>query len=148
MTEVSIQDVQPRPLAAVRATYERPELSTVLIASLDKVYAFLNERQIGGRGCNVVIYDGAGSMIAGVEMATAFQPGGDVVLAATPAGRVATATHVGPYREMMRTNDAIVAYCRESGLKLTGVSWEVYGDWDEDESKVLTDVFYLLAESS
>lgn len=147
MTEVSIQDVQSRPLAAVRATYERPELSTVLIASLDKVYAFLNERQIGGRGCNVVIYDGPASMIAGVEMATAFQPEGDVVLAATPAGQVATATHVGPYHEMMRTNDAIVAHCRDSGHKLAGVSWEVYGDWDEDESKLLTDVFYLLAEA-
>jgi effector-binding domain-containing protein len=145
MTAVSIQDVQPRKLAAVRASYARPELSNVLIASLDKVYAFLNERQIGGRGCNVVIYEGASNMIAGVEIAGAFEPSGEVSAYATPAGRAATAQHVGPYREMGRTNDAIVSFCRESNLRLSGVSWEVYGDWEEDESKLLTDVFYLLA---
>jgi effector-binding domain-containing protein len=144
VTTVSIQNVRARRLAAIRAAYARPELSSVLIASLDKVYAFLNERQIGGRGCNVVVYDGPGSMLAGVEIAGAFEPAGEVIAYATPAGRVATAQHVGPYREMGRTNEAIVAYCREAGLRLAGVSWEVYGDWEEDETKLLTDVFYLL----
>jgi effector-binding domain-containing protein len=113
---------------------------------LDKVYAFLNERQIGGRGCNVVIYEGDSTMIAGVEISGAFEPSGEVIAAATPAGRVATATHVGPYNQMGRTNEAILVFCRESGLQPAGTSWEVYGDWEEDESKLRTDVFYLLAQ--
>jgi effector-binding domain-containing protein len=146
VTNVTVQNVQARPLAAVRGQYARETLSSVLIASLDQVYAFLNERKMGGRGHNIVIYSSHQDMVAGVEISGPFEPAGNVVAAATPAGRVATATHVGPYKEMGRTNDAITAWCRESGLQLAGPSWEVYGDWEEDQSKLVTDVFSLLRD--
>ncbi|HZP57974.1 MAG TPA: GyrI-like domain-containing protein [Dehalococcoidia bacterium] len=97
------------------------------------------------RGHNVAIYHNGRTMTVGVQIdAAAFQPRAGVTLSATPAGRAATATHIGPYAEMRRTNDAIIAWCREAGLQLSGPSWEVYGDWEEDESNARTDVYYLL----
>ncbi len=144
MSEVTVQHVEARPLAAVNAGYTRETLSSMLIASLDQVYAFLNAKKIGGRGHNVVIYQNSCTMVAGVEISGAFEPAGGVVATATPAGLVATATHIGPYSEMARTNDAILAWCRESGNQFSGISWEVYGDWDADESQLRTDVHYLL----
>lgn len=44
------------------------------------------------------------------------------------------------------THDAIVAWCAEHGLVTTGVRWEVYGDWQEDESRFETVVRWLLAD--
>ena len=146
MTEVRVEEAEARRLAAVRGSYTRPTLSTVMISLLDKVYAFLNERQIGGRGCNVVIYDGPSTMVAGVEIAGPFEPAREVIAAETPAGRVVTAQHVGRYQEMGRTYDAIQMWLKESGERETGVSWEVYGDWEEDESKLLTDIYFQLAD--
>lgn len=28
--------------------------------------------------------------------------------------------------------------------ELAGINWEIYGDWNEDESKLETEIFYLL----
>ncbi|WP_395739374.1 hypothetical protein [Prosthecobacter sp.] len=41
-------------------------------------------------------------------------------------------------------------FCADQGHRLTGVSWEIYGHWDEswnkDASKIRTDVFYQLED--
>ena len=33
------------------------------------------------------------------------------------------------------------------GPRLAGVSWEVYGDWDDDPAKRRTDIYHLCAEA-
>lgn len=80
----------------------------------------------------------------GVEVSRAFEPSGDVVLTGTPAGEVATAVHVGGYDQLHRTHDAIHAWCAREGRGFAGTSWEIYGDWSDDPSKVETTVCYLL----
>ncbi len=40
--------------------------------------------------------------------------------------------------------EATIAGACAQGGRITGASWEVYGDWSEDWSKVRTDIFYLL----
>jgi hypothetical protein len=39
---------------------------------------------------------------------------------------------------------ALEQWFRETGRRPAGVSWEVYGDWDDDPAKRRTDVYFLL----
>jgi effector-binding domain-containing protein len=85
----------------------------------------------------------------GAEVATPFTGHGEVVGSTTPAGSVATTTHYGPYGRLGDAHAAIRRWCADNGHTLTGPNWEVYGhwldEWNNDPSKVRTDVYYLLA---
>ena len=65
----------------------------------------------------------------------------------TPGGRVARTLHRGPYARIGEANDAIHAWCRENGQRVSGLSWEVYGDWAENEVDLETEIFWQLSES-
>jgi effector-binding domain-containing protein len=80
----------------------------------------------------------------GVEVVRPFERAGDVHATETPAGEVALAVHVGRYDGLGKTHAAIQAWCAEHGRPLAGKSWEVYGDWTDDESKLETTIAYLL----
>lgn len=62
----------------------------------------------------------------------------------TPAGEAATAKHIGPYHQLRAAHEAIHAWRSAQDRRFAGKSWEVYGDWNADETKLETDVFYLL----
>jgi effector-binding domain-containing protein len=62
-----------------------------------------------------------------------------------PSGRAAHVTHIGPYDQMKLAYDAIDAWAPTSSDRITGPSWEVYGDWTDDVSKLETDIYFLLA---
>jgi effector-binding domain-containing protein len=80
----------------------------------------------------------------GVEVDQPFAGNERVVCSSTPAGIVATTVHLGPYDRLGEANAAIHQWCAEHGRTLAGPSWEVYGHWTDDVSKLRTDVFYLL----
>jgi hypothetical protein len=46
---------------------------------------------------------------------------------------------------MKSTYDVLYAEAKAKGLKLTPLSMEVYGDWNEDPTKVRTDLYLYLA---
>lgn len=142
---IDVVEAEASQIAAVRAQWERSTLPSVIVSSVDQVYAFLAALPELARGCNVVIYDRPWSILAGVEVTGAFEGDGNVTRSATPQGRAARTLHRGPYAEMGRANEAIQAWCREHNQKPTGITWEVYGDWSEDESKLTTEVFYQLS---
>jgi effector-binding domain-containing protein len=74
---------------------------------------------------------------------------GEVVLSATPAGAVASITHLGPYRGLGAAHDAIRQWCIARNHSLAGPNWEIYGhwksEWNTDPSQIRTDVYYQLA---
>jgi hypothetical protein len=72
-----------------------------------------------------------------------------------PAGRVATALHIGPNQRLGETHAAIHAWAVANkasfagkpfaGKSSFGESWEIYGDWTDDAAKLETRVEYLLS---
>ena len=114
---------------------------------LDLVWPVLREQGVS-TGHNVVVYYGgaAGRLTieAGVEAPTDFTDRGEVRHASTPAGDVAVATHYGEYADLASAYAALDRWCEDTGRRPAGVSWEVYGDWEEDPAKRRTDVFFLL----
>lgn len=150
---IKLVDVAPVPLAAVKRTILRSELGRNIRGGLDAVYALLRSRETPGLGHNVVVYrSGTGwraddtlQIEVGVQTPAPVEPEGEVLALATPGGRAATATHVGPYQNMGVTNQAIRRWVVDQGLT-PGVDWEVYGDWAEDESKLTTQIYFLVSE--
>jgi hypothetical protein len=124
--------------------------------NLDKVYAFLrahDDLRLPGAH-NVFLYrhdvrherDGKMHVEFGVQVRGPFAQTGEVFASATPAGRIAKATHIGPYQRLGETHGAIQRWCKAAQQTLVGIEWEVYGDWTDDPTKLETTVCYLLAE--
>jgi effector-binding domain-containing protein len=57
---------------------------------------------------------------------------------------VATTAHFGDYAKMAPAYAALEQWWTRNGRRPAGVSWEVYGDWDDDPAKVRTDIYFLL----
>jgi effector-binding domain-containing protein len=141
--------VDPQPTAVVRAHSTQADLPRDIISSLDQVYAAVRQGLVAQQGQNVVLYlNGPNSIEVGIEVAGAFEAVGAVGPSTLPGGEVARALHVGPYDQLGVAHDAVQAWCKEHGLALAGPSWEIYGDWEEDPSKLTTEVRYLLAPTA
>jgi len=152
MPPVSIQTASPRLLAAVRRQVRIGQVPSAWKPALDQVWEFLR-RNPGLRtdGHNIFLYHhpGAGEATMtvdfGVQVTRPFAPRGEVALAETPAGKVASALHIGAYERMGETHQAIQAWVAANNVKLAGKSWEIYEDWTADPANLQTQIEYLLA---
>ena len=148
---VSVRTVTAKRLAAVRRHVAIAGIGTAWKPALDKVWAFLRT-QPGLRtdGHNVFLYhhpsrrDLPMDVDFGVEVTRTFEPAGEVYATETPSGEVAMAVHIGPYDRMKETHDAIHAWRAANNRTFAGKSWEIYGDWSDDPSKLETTIVYLL----
>ena len=53
-------------------------------------------------------------------------------------------TRFGSYDKLAAAYDAIHSWRTASGRAFAGCSWEIYGDWTEDTTKLETHIVYLL----
>ena len=80
----------------------------------------------------------------GVQVPARFTGDEKIFCSNTPAGRVATVAHMGPYDQMAPAYDALKKSCSERGESYAGTSWEVYGHWSDDPAQLRTDIYFLL----
>lgn len=146
--EVKVVDVDSSPTAVIRGHTDQAGIPDTIIGSLNRVYAALEGTGAVQQGQNIVLYGPHGPTFdveVGIQVDRPFtgSPGG-IESSSLPAGRAARALHVGPYHLLHHAHAAVMSHCKAEGLELSGPNWEVYGDWDDDESKLETEVFYLL----
>lgn len=145
--DVRVEQVQSQPTAIVRRQAKSEELASVVPQACGEVWQFVREVGLPRPGRNVALYlDGVINLECGVEVAGSFAGNGQVIPSSTPAGKVATTTHLGPYDRLGEAHGAILAECKARGLALAGPSWEVYGHWTDDVSQLRTDIYYLLRD--
>jgi effector-binding domain-containing protein len=149
--DVSIRTVAPMKLAAVRRRVAIGGVGAAWKPALDKVWEFLRTQPgLRGDGHNVFLYHHPADrekpmdVDFGVEVSRAFESAGEVYATETPAGMVAVAVHVGAYDRMKETHDAMHAWREANNRSFAGKSWEIYGDWSDDPSKLETTIMYLL----
>jgi effector-binding domain-containing protein len=111
---VSIQLASPRMIAAVRRQVRIGHVATFWRPALDLVWAFLRQTpELRTDGHNIFLYhhaakgESAMTVDFGVQVTRAFPQSGEVFATETPAGKVASALHVGPYERMGETHEAI-----------------------------------------
>ena len=147
--DIELKDVAATPLLVVRRRATLQELTKVVPEACGVVWDLVRQFQIPSPGRHVAVYlndeiDRLGSNLR-VEVGSDTVAPDPLILSATPAGRVATATHWGPYSGLFAAHQSIRQWCRAGQHVLAGPNWEVYGHWSEDPEKLRTDIFYLLA---
>jgi effector-binding domain-containing protein len=145
---VQVQHLDSIPLAVIRRQAKPADLSRLVPECCGLVWDVMRAQKVKA-GRHVAIYwDGSIRLEVGVEVQSPFSEQGEVVRSATPAGTVASTTHLGPYAGRGAAHDAIHQWCRANNHRLAGPSWEIYGhwdpEWDADPSRIRTDVYYLL----
>jgi effector-binding domain-containing protein len=143
--EVVLTTVAAGRMAAVRERVTPADIGSRYGPALDQVWQFVRAAGFT-TGHNVFLYDDGkpGIIEFGVQVDTDFADGDVVVCSETPAGTIATTTHVGPYDELGAAHTAVRAWSRDEGHAIAGPFWEIYGDWDDDPTKLETEVCYLL----
>ena len=147
---VSTQMTVPRTIAAVHARVPIGAVSTTFRRYLDQVYTAARSGAVHLDGQNVFVYRVVADrpteldVAFGVGVTTPFTSVGAVEPTSLPDGEVATTTHWGNYAELGAAHAAVEEWCRTNGRRRAGPSWEVYGHWTDDETRLRTDVFHLL----
>jgi hypothetical protein len=149
---VRIEHVISSPIAVVRHRVAPGELSKVVPEACGLVWETVKAAQVKDAGRHVTVYRDAGGGLVdievGVEVGNAFPGRDEVVGSVTPAGDAATMTHFGSYRKLGEAHQAIRQWCVDQGRAHAGINWELYGhwldEWNNDPSKIRTDIFYLL----
>ena len=145
---VQLQQLNSVPLAVIRRQASASELSRIVPECCGLVWNEVHDQQAKA-GRNVAVYwDASIRLEVGVELLGPLTERGEVVLSATPAGAVASATHIGPYSGLGSAHDAIHQWCKANNRTFAGPSWEIYGhwqpEWNTDPSQIRTDVYYQL----
>jgi effector-binding domain-containing protein len=148
--QIEVKHSEPTLTAVIRSCVRPQELSKFVPAACGEVWSFFRSAGLPKPGRHVALYlgDGQGSVEVGAEVASPFTGNDRIHCSHLPAGRVASAVHFGPYPRLGDAHRAIREWCAEQGHRLSSVSWEIYGHWQEswnaDPSQIRTDIFYLL----
>jgi effector-binding domain-containing protein len=143
---VSVETRTAQPIAVIPAETTWAEYPSLWPKLLDEVYEFVRAGGATQDGHNVMLYrDDVPNVEVGVQVTGPFEPSGRVVPSVLPAGEVASTVHRGPYDALEEAHVALKAWCGSHRHALTGVRWEIYGDWREDPAELETEVCYLLA---
>jgi effector-binding domain-containing protein len=150
--QVFTKTLSAQTLAAVRRRVRIGEVGRAWKPALDLVWEFLRRHEdlrTGGHNCFLYHHPahGEAEMIVdfGVQVIRPFEGKGEVVCTETPAGEVVMTTHVGSYGKMAAAHAAINEWHATTGRAFGTCSWEIYGDWSDDETKLETQVIYLLS---
>lgn len=149
MLECDIVSVEPVTLAVTEAFTKQSEIPARIRGLLDIVYGWRRESGVDQTGHNYAIYDQFSAdgmrMRVGFPVSQHFPDTAQVHCVEFEGGRAAHITHRGPYSELAAAHQQLNEWCAQRSLKRAGESWEVYGDWNEDESQLETDIYIRLA---
>ena len=146
--EIEVVEVPERLTAAVAVSTTWPDLPTEAGAAFDDVWALLRSPEgedLRDEGHNVILYkDGQPNAEVGVLVTRTFEPEGRVVPSVLPAGKVVRTIHRGDYDGLAGAHEAVRQWCDDNDTPVTGVRYEIYGDWFDDVSKVETEVAWFV----
>jgi len=146
-----VVSVTPVLLAVAQEELPREQVSKRILGLFDVVYRWNKDAGIARTGNNHALYDCCTPtslrLQVGFPVSERFADTELITCVQLAPGRAAHAVHVGPYAELHQTYAALHRWCADQGLALTGESWEVYGDWSDDPSKLETGLFLRIAEA-
>ena len=115
---------------------------------LERVASYLVEQGHAPGACYVV-YDefetSAMRMRAGFVVGDTIPDTEEISVMRLPAAKTAHTTHSGSYDGIPAAHEAIRQFCIDNKYQEQELSWEIYGEWSEDESKLVTDVYVVVS---
>lgn len=134
MQDISLSTTQAQSYMYVeRSTGMDPaEIGPAVGGGLQEVYAHMQGNGVPPAGSALVLYtamnDGTMDYHVGFEISPEDMDKGhdQIKTGETPAGKVLTALHLGPYDGLRGTYGAMMAHMEAEGLQWGGPCWEVY----------------------
>jgi effector-binding domain-containing protein len=149
--QVEVVETEPILIAVIRDRVQPQDLAQFVPAACGEVWSFVRSVGLPKPGRHVALYLGQGAVEVGAEVAEPFVGNDRVHCSQLPAGRVAKTVHLGPYQLLGQAHQAIRDWCAAQGHQCSGISWEIYGHWQEswnaDPAQIRTDVYCLLDDN-
>ena len=150
---VEVDTIKAISILVVDRTAGFEQLASVITEACGLVWNQLRKAEVEEPGRNVVVYlnymNDEFDLLVGVEVdeekCKSIDWNEGLYLSFTPQGDVAHVVHFGDYANLMDVHQEIAKWSKKVSRPLAGPSWEIYGHWNSDLSKLRTDVYYLLA---
>jgi effector-binding domain-containing protein len=135
----------PVLLALTQTELIRSEISARIRGMFDITYSWLRSADVRQVGHNYALYDECRKQSlrvrVGFPVSGPFPDTELVKCVEFEPGWAAHATHNGSYGNLHVTYRLLTEWCLQERFSLNGESWEIYGDWNDDPSKLKTDQY-------
>ena len=123
---------------------ENKDYSAEIFELLDRVWPEVREKSLAHTGINHVVYDCEDVVFAGIELKSPDEPETSLVKMEYTFQRYAYWKHIGPYSELEDVYNKIFLRIKDLGLTSGCPNMEIYGHWNNDESKLETEIYITL----
>ncbi len=143
-----LMEAEPVVLAVTEAFVKQSEIPERITGLFDIVYRWIDGADVVQTGHNYALYDRFCAegmrMRVGFPVSTSFKDDGPVLCLEMPPVLAVHLRHQGPYSGLHSTYLRLNEWCEEQSLERGALNWEVYGHWDDDPAKLITDVYIQL----
>lgn len=108
---------------------------------MSEMWPRVKDANLPHKGVIFWVYDSATHMFAGVELTEPAIVGDLLEHKPISLKKYVYYKHVGPYEKLGDIHRGLEAEMKTRSLEETGPRVEKYGDWVEDESKLVTEIF-------
>jgi len=153
-SEVSLKTLEPQPILYIRKEEVTPtELQTLFAECFPKLFGYAMEEGLAIAGNPMARYVkvglGSWTVDSVLPLSAPAEGEGEMAAGHLHGGKVATATHSGPYEKLPETYVIIEKWVKENGHTSLGGNWEWYvtdpGEHPDPEDWK-TEVFWPLAD--
>ncbi|MBS4197555.1 GyrI-like domain-containing protein [Lederbergia citri] len=116
--------------------------SDTMFELLNKVWEEVRQKKLYHKGINHVVYDADHLIFAGIELNTPPPEDSSLEKKIVHLDKYAYCKHIGPYSELDKTYGKIKSLIETYGEHHQPPSMEIYGHWNEDESKLETEIIF------
>ena len=111
---------------------------------MDKMWQLVKANNLRNKGLNIWVYEPEEKVFAGVELYDT--PGEEVRLEHKNISLVKYAyfKHVGPYKLIKEAGQNMINEIKKRGFEMDAPYVEVYGHWNNDETKLETELYISL----
>jgi predicted transcriptional regulator YdeE len=115
------------------------------VSLMNQMWERIRSRQLGNKGINIWVYESGYRLFTGVELNETPTPEAGLELKQVRIARYVTTKHMGSYSKIKGVYERAVEELLEQGIQTVLPYLEVYGHWQEEESKLETDLIWTLA---
>lgn len=107
---------------------------------MDKMWKVVKSNNLPNKGLNIWVYEPNDVVFAGVELLEVPDPNTGLERKSIALEKYAYYKHIGPYDLIKSVGQKMREGLKDQGFRLTDPYLEIYGHWQEDGSKLETEL--------
>lgn len=111
---------------------------------MGRMWEIVKSNKLANKGINVWVYEPGDVVFAGVELDKPAEPRLGLERKLVALSKYAYYKHVGPYSQLKDVYSGLREELRNRGIKSGYPGLEIYGHYDPDESKLVTEILMAI----